>query len=296
MKFKINIIILLLLCTSYIYGQRAIDSSVVQLQERLHGFDSSLATLQLDTLQGKIKAIYSKNYRLRAELIQTMVEKCCKFYEQKFPEIKFTAQLLILDTNDFSNVLFPFTTKTTYGMPFCILKRNSIVMGADKKAVSEQLGSDNTPTPDSILSWFDGIALHELGHVFFGVVKNIHPKENWASEFIANYFAECYYAETIPGFFKDIDSPAQNNAPKYQPKYKTLEDFEQLYVQVGARNYGWYQGKFNDLCDRLYPKFKIELIRKIIANYSANGENLDMLILLKQITPEITNKWLEEMK
>lgn len=294
MKFSINSIILFLLCTSYSCAQQVADPSTVQLQERLRRFDSSLQTLQADTLQGRIKVLYSKHYRSRAVLIRNMVEKGCVFYEQKFPEIKFTTQLLILDINDFNKVLFPFADKIPYGMPFSILKRNLLVIGADKKAVSELLGPDNTA--ENELSGWDSIALHELGHIFFDVVKNIHPEENWASEFIANYFAECYYAETIPTFFEGVDFVAQNNPHEYQPKHKTLEDFDRLYLQVGARNYGWYQGKFQELCDRLYPEFKIDLIRKIIDNYSANGKHSDMLTLLKQISPEITNKWLEEMK
>lgn len=82
----------------------------------------------------------------------------------------------------------------------------------------------------------------------------------------------------------------------YQPKYKTLADFERLYSNVGAPNYGWYQGRFQELGYQLYSKFKTDLIKKFIGNYSVNGKHLDPLILLQQLAPEITNQWLKEMK
>ena len=54
--------------------------------------------------------------------------------------------------------------------------------------------------------------------------------------------------------------------------------------------------KFQQLSDRLYPKFKIDLIREISDNYSVGGKKSQFLALLKQLAPDITDQWLKEMK
>jgi len=281
MKPNIYIVIFLLIIFCNSYAQPTDEAN------RYRRYDSSLALLRLDTLHGKAKTIYSKNYSVRAKTIQSLIEKCTAFYEKKFPEIKFTVQVLLLDTVDFNKVIFPFRDKLPYAFPFALSKRNLIVLWADKKAMGDN-------SPDSVLSDWDGTALHELGHIFWNVEKHINLKENWANEFLANYFAGYYYLEFHPNEVATIGQ--ENKSNDYQPTYKTLEDFERLYVNMGVKNYGWYQGKFEQLSDRLYLKFKIDLFKKTTDNYSAHGKNLEFVTFLKQLAPDITEQWLKEMK
>lgn len=292
MKFKITIITFFLLYALRSYEQQVSDTSASRVKVMPDKFDTLLTTLQLDTLNGKIKTIYSKGYELRAKTIQSLVEKCSGFYEEKFPEIKFTVQLMILDKKDWSKL----EVTVPYGMPSSFIPKDKLLIAADKKAAGELFGQTDT-LPDEILSDFDDIALHELGHNFFIKLTNTDTKRRWANEFLASYFAMCYLEESKSkkGLLQ-LDQHNSQPQSNFQPQYKTLEDFEQLYVQVGPQNFGWYHGKFQKLGIMLYPKFKIDLIRKFIDNYSAKGKNLDPLILLKQMAPEITNQWLEEMK
>ena len=144
---------------------------------------------------------------------------------------------------------------------------------------------------DMHLSEFDCIALHELGHIFLQTFNHTFTGKLWKDEFLASYLAFCFLKE-----HKNYPALPQVGEFNYQPKYKTLVDFEQQYNKVGARNYGWYQGQFQNLGYELYPKFKTDLIKKFIANYSATGKKLDPLVLLQQLAPEITNQWIKEMK
>jgi hypothetical protein len=71
--------------------QRMADPDAVMGAE----MDAALTTLHLDTLHGKLPALYSGHYKMRAKTIQSMMEKCAAFYESKFPDIKFNLQIVV---------------------------------------------------------------------------------------------------------------------------------------------------------------------------------------------------------
>lgn len=251
---------------------------------------SGIHSLSWDTLPGKIPVLYSKNYKVRAKTIQAMEEKCAAFYEQKFPGTKFNLQIMILNQEDWHRIHLD-EDGVWYGMPAALPIINKLFIAADKQAVGKLLGGHADSTSDSVISPFDVIALHELGHIFLQKIKNTFTGKKWADEFLASYFKICFTKE-----YKEYKDFPGNKKPGQQPKYRTLEDFERLYSNVGAQNYGWYQGQFQNLGYELYPKFKTDLIKKFIDNYSANGKKLEPLVLLQQLAPEIMNQWLKEME
>lgn len=251
--------------------------------------EAALATLHPDTLNGNILALYSKPYKVRAGTIQTIVEKCAEFYQQKFPDVKFDLQIMILNREDWNKVHL-VDYGSPYGMPTSFYSINKLFIAADKKAVNNLFGVNGSTDPKR-LSQFDCIALHELGHIFLERYNHTFTHKLWADEFLASYFAICFFQQ-----HKNYPGLPQIDESGYQPKYKTLEDFERLYSTVGPPNYGWYQGKFQELGKRLYPKFKVELLKKFIANYSPEGKKLPPLVLLKQLAPKIMNQWLKEMR
>ena len=287
MQVKVIIYVLFLLHVFSSYGQQNADSAFIQLRNKwLLRFDTTLALLQLDTLEGKIKARHSKNYKLRAETIQSLVENCAGYYEKRFPGVNFTVELLLLDKQDWNKVIFVIP----YGMPASIIERNKLVLAADKKAVGKFFGQTDS-LPDNVLSEFDYIALHELGHNFLLRVTKTDAKKEWANEFLASYFAISYLNEN-----KINKGLPQIDQSDFQPKYKTLDDFEKFYFGMSPQNYAWYQGKFQKLGYQLYPKFNIGLLREFIKNYEMPGKKLDPISLLQQLAPDIMTKFLEEMK
>jgi hypothetical protein len=177
-----------------------------------------------------------------------------------------------------------------YGMPDAEPAVNKIFIAADKKAVARLVGLEDN-LPDSILSPFDLIALHELGHFFLHTYEHTDTRKKWADEFLASYFALCYLKQ-----INDSLGLPQVDDTGWQPKYKSLSSFEQLYEDVGPTNYAWYQGRFQKLATALYPKFKVGLLKLFIENFSINEKKTDPLVLLRQLAPETTNQWLAEMK
>lgn len=248
----------------------------------------AINTAHWDTLPGKIPVLYSKNYKVRAKTVQAMVEQCAEFYKPLFPKGKFDLYIMVLTQDDWNKI--HLTTLSSYGMPNYIPEISKLFIAADKKAVGELFG-ETDDTPDTHLSRFDCIALHELGHAFLQTFNKLYTGKLWTDEFLASYFAICFFElhNNYPGL-------PQVGATGYTPKYKTLSDFEHLYSNVGDQNYGWYQAQFQNLGYELYPKFKTRLISKFINNASPDAKKSDPLVLLQQLAPEITNRWLTEMK
>jgi len=249
---------------------------------------SAIQSFHWDTLPGKIPVLYSKNYKVRAQTIQKLIEECAAFYQPKFPKIKFDLCVMVLDQKDWYKI--HLNILNTYGMPNCIPEISKLFIAADKQAVGKLFGEEDS-TSDTHLSRFDVIALHELGHAFLQKFNHLYTGKLWTDEFLASYFATCFLKE-----HKNYPALPQVGETGYNPPHRTLKDFERMYDKIGTRNYGWYQGQFQNLGYELYPKFKTDLIKKFIADYSVNGKKSEPLVLLKQLSPEITNQWLEEME
>lgn len=274
------------LCTIYACAQNA-QSYYTNEAKIAAQIDSAIRLYHWDTLPGKIPVLYSKNYKVRAETIQKLVEKCAAFYTSKFRDTKFDIQIMVLTHDDWYKI--HLERESDYGMPNCIPEIGKLFIAADKKAVGELFGETDT-TSDTHLSRFDVIALHELGHAFLQRCHHLYTGKLWTDEFLASYFATCFLKE-----HKNYPLLPQVGETGYHPPHRTLTDFERLYADVGARNYGWYQGQFQNLGYKFYPKYKTELLEKFIDNYSADGQKLEPLALLQQLEPGIMNQWLKKM-
>jgi hypothetical protein len=288
---KLLLVVSTLLLSSFCsYGQKISVQQIADPDAAMsEEMNAAIATLHLDTLQGDLPVLYSRHYKVRAKTIQSMVEKCAAFYQSRFPAIKFKLQVVILNREAWHKVHLN-ESGASYGMPNAWYRIRKLFIAADKQAAGKLFGEVDH-TPDSTLSKFDCIAIHELGHIFLKGFTQTHTGKKWADEFLASYFAICFFKanNSYPGL-------PQVGETGYQPEYKTIGDFERLYLAMGGRNDGWYQGKFQELGYRLYPKFKMGLLRKFIANDAPDGKKLAPLTLLKQLAPGITHQWLKEME
>ncbi len=281
--------IILLLITNLVIKNVRSQNPDSLLKNKI-AIDSILASEQLDKLEGTPTTFYSKGYEVRARVIHQLISNCIMFYERKFPGKKFNVHLYLLNQPDWEKP--HFGRRLPYGMPFYDPDYDILVVPAEKDALAKLSGSKNIPkTPDSVLSGLDYQPLHELGHYFFFTINNIN-KEKWLNEFLATYFLICYTKKknlntNLQKILKPDNSIAQ---------HKTLEEFQKIYLGVGPANYGWYQCEFAQLGYKLYPEFKIGLIRKVIENYSPSGKQLDGISLLKKLAPEIMDEWLKEMQ
>ncbi|MBS1597473.1 MAG: hypothetical protein JST75_04565 [Bacteroidetes bacterium] len=247
--------------------------------------DSLLNSEQLDSLPGKPMTYYSHGYSIRAKTIQQLVRDCVAFYTPLFPGKVFNEKIFLLNKSDWERLPFP----QPYGLPHYTDINESLIVSADKNALSHLNNAQNETTSDSVVSGFDYVALHELGHYVFFTLYNIQ-KEHWFNEVMASYFLICYLQkENLPLDLVKTD-------PSFVPKYKRLEDFERLYARVGPQNYDWYQRKFIQLGYSLYPDLKTNLIKNVIENYSSNGKKLDAPVLFDSLAPQKMLEWRKGMQ
>lgn len=230
---------------------------------------------QTDSLSGKVPTFYSKGYKARAVTCQQLISSAEMFYEHKYPQYHFTTGLKIVGKADWQKLGY----NMPYGMPHY---RNFIVMAAEKNGVFPDSTSDTTISP------YDAIAVHELGHYFMSdlVKTDIYP--NWANEFIATYFQVIYASAT--GL--NITVPEK---PGYIPAHRTLEDFEKGFPLI-ANDYGWYQGQFMKLAQRLVRNHSFTILDAFIDNYKPGGKQVEASELLRNMDAKTFGDWLIEMK
>ncbi len=294
MESKISrFVYLLLLFTFFSANQCVYAQSQDSLLQTKIAIDSILASEQLDKLEGRPTTFYSIGYEVRAKAIHNLVLGCILFYETQFPKRKFDLRVYVLDKNDWERPPFgnPYGLINYY--PDNILE----IIPADKNALTRLVGVPDDPiTADSIISGYDAGVLHELGHYFIETLYHLRKsiKDKWLHEVMATYFSYCYLKEKHSQIASGIEEMVK--APLPHPKYKSLQDFQNLYGDVGPENYDWYQRKFAQLAFALYPQLKLELIKKVIENYSPSGEQLEGIALLKKLAPETMCEWLKEMQ
>ncbi len=264
-----------------LYGQ--FKDSLLQNKKAI---DSILLSEHLNKLAGKPPTFYSNGFHVRAAALQALVRNCMKFYEMHFDKT-FNVSIYVLNDSDWQKPPFG----VPYGLPDYVPENKLEIIGAEKNALAHISGRPDDPEKsDSIVSGYDYVALHELGHYFFVTLNKLRT-EKWLDEFLASYFLICY----IQG--NNIDFDLKNFfKPDGDWRHKTLEDFNKLYDNVGPANYDWYQKEFLQLGLQLYPQFRLGLINKITENYSLHGKHLTALMLLKNIAPVTTDNWLKEMQ
>jgi hypothetical protein len=278
-------VILLVLTTLVIKNVKPQNTDSI-LRNKIE-IDSILAAEGLNKMSGKPVTFYSKGFEVRCQAIQGLMKSCSDLYEAYFLTKKFNVTLYLLNKPDWEKPPFD----EPYGMPFYNRNNRIMVVAAEKNALRRLTGlPDDTEKSDSILSSFDYQPIHELGHYFFFTLNNLY-KEKWLNEFLATYFLICFIKEN--NLVPDLENELKAD---YPVTHKTLDDFQKLYGNVGPANYHWYQCKFAQLGYEMYPAFKIELIRKVIKNYSPGGKQLDGVSLLQSLAPETVSKWLKEMQ
>ncbi|PTM02690.1 MAG: hypothetical protein DA407_14970 [Bacteroidetes bacterium] len=171
------------------------------------------------------------------------------------------------------------------GMPQAHYEGN-IVLGLNKSEMAsgfEQALSQMPPQATQELKTYfgepinldkffrDGLAIHELGHLYQFYKTGKNSQRHWLNELFGNL---CQVAAA-----KDFeDQTTFNQMDSYQNllirgnqwgelKYKTLQQFENDYLDVlkAGRNYGWYQTQFYTMAKTLYSKYGDALVSKFRA-------------------------------
>lgn len=199
------------------------------------------------------------------------------YFDKVFNEdLKFA--VLFIDNKNWHTYAFsppPGMPQASYG--------GNIILGINKSVMAmsfEEMLSQMPPQaiqglkthfgdPVNLDKFFrDGLALHELGHLYQFYKTNKNSQRHWLNELFGNL---CQVAAAKN--FKD--QTTFNQMDSYQNflirgnqwgelKYKTLQQFENDYFDVikAGRNYGWYQTQFYTMAKTLYATYGDSFVAK----------------------------------
>jgi hypothetical protein len=146
------------------------------------------------------------------------------------------------------------------------------------------------PFATHVREMVDLIAYHELGHIYvdeFG----IEPHTSWFSELLATYFAYAFIAERRPDLAKTWEIVSLSDS-QTTPRHRSLADFERLYLEVGAGNYAWYQGRFSERVFAMPGTDRLEFLRKVKDAFPSQAtEKLALEEVLERV--ETISAWLQ---
>ena len=220
----------------------------------------------LDGYKSKVYSSFGNDSR--AKIVAERLDKVLIYFQEKiYFEPKVT--LLILNPSDWPK----FTTFPVYGMPHYDEKRELLIIASENnefwnsfippldKLPIELAGKIRATYVDekgniSMQSFFDLLAIHELGHAFqFQAGLNVQRK--WMGELFCNILLHTYIAENEPE-----QLPALTVFPKMVIaggtdgyKYTSLTDIEQRYEEIGEKypqNYGWFQSRWHSAAGKIY--------------------------------------------
>lgn len=228
---------------------------------------------------GKLITVYcSKGYEARAGEIGPRVERALQFFSG-FLQQQPSVTLLVLSKNDWKQ----YTNFPVYGMPHYNNDQVLVVAAEDNDFWKSFIPPAGQLTPEkaaqvrqvygqadgsiSMKSFFDLLAIHELGHAFH-FQAGINTQRKWMGELLVNLMLHVFVAEQEPASL-----PALTLFPQLVISggtkgflYTSLKDVHDRYDEIGQQhpnNYGWYQSRWHAGAAAMYNQEGKELTRRL---------------------------------
>jgi hypothetical protein len=220
---------------------------------------------------------------------QSIASRCHNAHEFLRSALEFDPEIcvLVLTPDDWSQ----HATYPVYGMPHYADERTLVVAGQESdfwqsmsppaaalppEAAQAVVAAYGQPNSSIDLSpFFDLLAVHELGHLFQFQGKCQFPRL-WLAELFCNI---CLHAYTVA--VEPEQLPALETFPRMVSslgdagvRYRSLADFEQLYIDVGPQNYGWYQCRFHVAAKHIYEGGGVEALQRLWRAFLQSDEQL----------------------
>ena len=130
--------------------------------------------------------------------------------------------------------------------------------------------------------FFDLIAVHEVAHIFHGG-SQVFPRL-WLQELFANLCLHAWVAERSPESMSTLLTLPRlgARAPAEAVAYRTRDDFERLYTDVGGPNYAWYQFRLQLEAAALYDRAGSAAIARLF-----NAFHLDDTALARRLAEAV---------
>ena len=197
---------------------------------------------------------------------QNLLHSSVMMFEEEFSK-SFKIKLAVLDSiNWLTNVVpygFTFYSKGWLVIPGDMDYPNFLEIYGAKSFSSKleqeikEIGVANDELVDIILN---SVLIHELGHYYFNQLTLAESPDRWISEVMASYFSWSYFKEKNLDYLKTLELYSKIFINNYTPKYKTIADFDEVYIRMGIENYMWYHSNFWFLIKDIYEKNGLHFI------------------------------------
>lgn len=129
-------------------------------------------------------------------------------------------------------------------------------------------------------SFFDLLAVHELGHAFH-IQGGLTMQRKWMGELFANILLHTYIGEKEPELLPNLTifpKMVVSSTNKEELKYTTLNELEPNYnliVQQYPNNYGWYQSRWHMAAATFYDVGGVKALQNLWQALKNQKEPLD---------------------
>lgn len=251
------------------------DAASSELDER--DLLSQIRALHNDSSPDGVTVFYPAEFEAKALRLRSMIREARQFYSDSL-DITEEIWLAVLTEEQWNRTI----TWQPYGIPGV----------AGKPAVAFLPATDdNTATNDALdlrphvsaatigkleaagYSWEEAsrryvnlVGLHELGHTY-AHAYGIRTPSNWVNELLATYFAYAFLSARYADRATVWDAILDGYVDAVSPEHTTLAAFDSLYFGVGARNYIWYQARFQEMVERTHAAAGLDFLRRVRAAF-----------------------------
>ncbi|MGF1557000.1 hypothetical protein [Paucihalobacter sp.] len=247
---------------------------------------------KLNFLEGyHVKTYFSNDAKKQAENMAIRCDSVISFYKSHL-NFEPTITLLVLSPNDWSN----YTNFPVYGMPHYKDDQTLIVASDDNdfwksfippldqlppqlaQQISEHYKDENNIL--TMRSFFDLLAVHELGHAFH-IQGELTMQRKWMGELFANILLHTYIAEKEPQLLPNLTifpKMVVSSTNKADLKFTTLNELEINYELIGQQypnNYGWYQTRWHMAAATIYDVGGVKALQNLWQTLKIQKKSLD---------------------
>jgi hypothetical protein len=236
-----------------------------------------IRALHLPSSRNRITVHHAEGHWEKALGLRALIEDAMRFYEDSL-NVREELHLAVLTPEQWAAVI----TWQPYGIPgvagtppVAFLPATDDNLAAnDARAIRDAVSpatirlieASGHSYEEGAARYVDLVGLHELGHTYT-TGMGIRPSQLWLGELLATYFAYAYLRQHQPRQAQLWDGILQAYRDAVRPDHTSLADFERLYFGVGARNYVWYQARFQEMVREAYDAMGLDFLREVRAAF-----------------------------
>ncbi len=239
----------------------------------------------------RVKTFCSNGSEKQAKIMAGYCDRVMEFYDTQIT-FEPSVTLLVLSPGDWNK----YTSFPVYGMPHYNDSQTLIVASEDNDfwksfippidqlpgELAQQIRQTYTDEDGnlSMRSFFDLLAIHELGHAYHSQ-GGLEMQRKWMGELFANILLHTYIAENKPEMLPALSvfpKMVVSSTRKADLKYTSLNELEFNYSKISQefpQNYGWYQCRWHMAAAKIYNEAGLDAFKNLWLILKTQGEILD---------------------